>query len=87
MDTIGCSSVAVSLIRKRSGTTRVFAPQGTSLPEMVAAIGAGFHVEEDFENAKDNYPGGLLRPVRIEPCHKSNASPNLSKKTWSCGRG
>jgi len=31
----------------------VFAPQGTSLPEMVAAIGARWHIEEDFENAKD----------------------------------
>jgi len=31
----------------------VFAPKGTTLPEMVAAIGAGFHIEEDFENAKD----------------------------------
>jgi hypothetical protein len=31
----------------------VSAPKGTSLPEMVAAIGAGFHIEEDFENAKD----------------------------------
>jgi SRSO17 transposase len=31
----------------------VFAPQGTSLPEMVAALGARWHVEEDFENAKD----------------------------------
>src|SRR2546430_9675536 len=31
----------------------VFAPQGTTLPEMVAAIGARWHIEEDFENAKD----------------------------------
>jgi hypothetical protein len=31
----------------------VFAPKATTLPEMVAAIGAGFHIEEDFENAKD----------------------------------
>jgi SRSO17 transposase len=31
----------------------VFAPKGTSLPEMVAAIGARWHIEEDFENAKD----------------------------------
>ena len=32
----------------------VFAPQGTTLPEMVAAIGARWHIEEDFENAKDS---------------------------------
>jgi hypothetical protein len=31
----------------------VFAPKGTSLPEMVAAIGARWHIEEVFENAKD----------------------------------
>ena len=31
----------------------VFAPPGTTLQEMVQAIGAGFRVEEDFENAKD----------------------------------
>ncbi len=31
----------------------VFAPQGTTLQEMVAAIGARWHIEEDFENAKD----------------------------------
>jgi SRSO17 transposase len=31
----------------------VFAPQGTTLSEMVAAIGARWHIEEDFENAKD----------------------------------
>lgn len=31
----------------------VFAPQGTTLPEMVKAIGARWHVEEDFENGKD----------------------------------
>lgn len=31
----------------------VFAPKATTLPEMVAAIGARWHIEEDFENAKD----------------------------------
>jgi SRSO17 transposase len=31
----------------------VFAPKGTTLPEMVKAIGARWHIEEDFENAKD----------------------------------
>jgi SRSO17 transposase len=31
----------------------VFAPKGTSLAEMVQAIGARWHVEEDFANAKD----------------------------------
>ncbi len=31
----------------------VFAPKGTTLPEMVAASGARWHIEEDFENAKD----------------------------------
>ncbi len=31
----------------------VFAPEGTTLPEMVKAIGARWHIEEDFENAKD----------------------------------
>lgn len=31
----------------------VFGPQGTTLPEMVAAIGARWHIEENFENAKD----------------------------------
>ena len=31
----------------------VFAPAGTTLPEMVAASGARWHIEEDLENAKD----------------------------------
>jgi SRSO17 transposase len=31
----------------------VFAPKGTTLQEMVSAIGARWHIEEDFENAKD----------------------------------
>ncbi len=31
----------------------VFAPPGTTLQEMVQAIGARWHIEEDFENAKD----------------------------------
>jgi hypothetical protein len=31
----------------------VFGPKGTSLPEMVAAIGARWHIEENFENGKD----------------------------------
>jgi hypothetical protein len=31
----------------------VFAPKGTTLPEMVSAGGAGFHIEEHFENGKD----------------------------------
>ncbi len=31
----------------------VFAPKGPTLPEMVSAIGARWHIEEDFENAKD----------------------------------
>ncbi len=31
----------------------VFAPEGTTLPEMVKAIGARWHIEEDFETAKD----------------------------------
>jgi hypothetical protein len=31
----------------------VFAPQGTTLSEMVKAIGARWHVEEHFENGKD----------------------------------
>jgi hypothetical protein len=31
----------------------VCAPVGTTLPEMVAASGARWHIEEDFANAKD----------------------------------
>jgi hypothetical protein len=31
----------------------VFAPKGTTLQDMVRAIGARWHVEEDFENSKD----------------------------------
>jgi SRSO17 transposase len=31
----------------------VFAPKGTTLHEMVKAIGARWHIEEDFENTKD----------------------------------
>jgi SRSO17 transposase len=31
----------------------VFAPEGTTLQEMVKAIGARWRIEEDFENAKD----------------------------------
>jgi hypothetical protein len=30
----------------------VFAPKGTTLPEMVKAIGARWRIEEEFENAK-----------------------------------
>ena len=54
MGSIGCSFVAISLIPTRKPTTRVFAPQGTTLSEMVKAIGARWHIEEDFENAKDS---------------------------------
>lgn len=31
----------------------VFGPKGTTLAEMVSAIGARWHIEEDFENGKD----------------------------------
>lgn len=31
----------------------VFAPAGTTLPQMVQAIGGRWHIEEDFENGKD----------------------------------
>jgi hypothetical protein len=31
----------------------VFAPKGSTLPEMVQASGARWHIEEDLENAKD----------------------------------
>jgi SRSO17 transposase len=31
----------------------VFAPPGTTLPQMVQASGARWHIEEDFENGKD----------------------------------
>ena len=31
----------------------VFAPAGTTLPQMVQACGARWHIEEDFENGKD----------------------------------
>jgi len=31
----------------------VFAPPGTTLQEMVRAIGVRWHIEEDFENGKD----------------------------------
>ena len=53
MDVIGCSFVAAPLILFRRHTTRVCAPRGTTLSEMVKAIGARWHIEEDFENAKD----------------------------------
>ncbi len=47
------------LIRRSIGDPRektyyfVFAPKGTTLQEMVQAIGARWHIEEDFETAKD----------------------------------
>jgi hypothetical protein len=44
---------AILLIPAKKPITLFFAPKGTTLPEMVQAIGAGFHIEEDFENAKD----------------------------------
>jgi hypothetical protein len=53
MDATGCSFVAASPIRERRPTTRVFAPVGTTLCEMVKAIGARWHIEEDFETTKD----------------------------------
>ena len=31
----------------------VFGPPATTLHEMVQALGARWHIEEDFENAKD----------------------------------
>src|SRR5258708_19864233 len=31
----------------------VFGPSGTTLQQMVTAIGARWHIEEDFETAKD----------------------------------
>jgi hypothetical protein len=31
----------------------VFAPTGTTLPEMIAASGARWHIEKNFENGKD----------------------------------
>jgi len=49
----------------------VFAPQGTTLPEMVKAIGARWHVEEDFENGKDLGMGHYARAElhRVVPAH------------------
>src|SRR6266566_5166004 len=40
----------------------VFGPQGTTLPEMVAAIGARWHIEEDFETAKEMGLDQYARP-------------------------
>src|SRR5690349_16907686 len=51
---IGCSFVAISTDPNEEAYYFVFAPQGTTLSEMVAAIGARWHIEEDFENAKDS---------------------------------
>jgi hypothetical protein len=59
MGAIGCSFVAAEASPPRKRITRVFAPKGTSLPEMVAAIGAGFHIEEDFENGRRPRTGSL----------------------------
>ena len=54
MDAIGYSCVAASLIHDEKPYYCVFAPKGTTLQEMVKAIGARWHIEEDFENAKDS---------------------------------
>jgi hypothetical protein len=53
MGETSCSCAAASAIQERRPTTRVFAPPGTTLQEMVKAIGAGFHIEQDFETGKD----------------------------------
>src|SRR6266581_9068192 len=52
-------SVTLPIMRRSLSNPRekayyfVFAPAGTTLQEMVQAIGARWHIEEDFEQAKD----------------------------------
>lgn len=53
MESTSCSFVAVSTFPQDKRYSFVFAPQGTTLAEMVQAIGARWRVEEDFENSKD----------------------------------
>src|SRR5947209_2401416 len=53
MEGIGCSFAVASTSPNEKAYYFVFAPQGTTLPEMVKAIGARWHVEENFENGKD----------------------------------
>ena len=53
MDAIGCSCVAVSPIRKRRPTTSSLDRLEPPWQQMVTAIGARWHIEEDFETAKD----------------------------------
>ncbi len=56
----------------------VFAPPGTTLPEMVQATGAGFHVEEDFENGKDlglDHYEVRSAPSLVSPHHPGDAGP------------
>jgi SRSO17 transposase len=38
---------------REKASSFVFAPQGTTLQDMVKASGARWHIEEDFANAKD----------------------------------
>ena len=53
MDVTSSSFVAASTDPQEKAYYFVFAPQGTTLQEMVEAIGARWHIEEEFENAKD----------------------------------
>jgi hypothetical protein len=54
----------------------VFGPQGTTLPELVAAIGARWPIEEDFETAKDMGLDQYARPQLdrlVSPYHAGDA--------------
>jgi hypothetical protein len=53
MDDTFCSFVALLTIHRRTRITRVFAPLGTTLPEVVKAIGQRWKIEEDFETGKE----------------------------------
>jgi hypothetical protein len=45
MGSIGCLFVAILTSPNEKAYYFVFAPKGTTLPEMVAAIGARWHIE------------------------------------------
>jgi hypothetical protein len=58
----------------------VFAPPGTTLQEMVKAIGAGFHLEEDFETSKEMGLDQDARPQLdrlVSPYHAGDAGSCL----------
>jgi DDE superfamily endonuclease len=66
----------------------VFAPKGTTLPEMVAAIGARWHIEEDAGKRQRAGAGPLRSSVlhRLVPIHHAGAGGSCLLNRDLCAR-